>query len=35
VDEIIEKMREAEGWGEEDRTVEIAWGHGIIFARRK
>jgi SAM-dependent methyltransferase len=32
VDEMMEKMREAEGWGAEDRAVEIAWGHGIIFA---
>ncbi|KAA8910428.1 putative S-adenosylmethionine-dependent methyltransferase [Sphaerosporella brunnea] len=37
VDELMEKMKEAEGWGEgwRDMFIEIAWGHGVILARRK
>ena len=37
LDELMEKMREAEGWGKDwrEKQVDIAWGHGVILARRK
>ncbi|KAI5854391.1 putative S-adenosylmethionine-dependent methyltransferase [Tricharina praecox] len=37
VDEMMRKMREVEGWGDDWREMraDIAWGHAVILARRK
>jgi len=37
LDEMMAKMCEAEGWGDDwkEVQVDVAWGHGVILARRK
>jgi SAM-dependent methyltransferase len=35
VDEMFFEMAKVEGWESKEEEVDIAWGHGILLARRK